>query len=76
MPAVTVRLYAGLRKYASTQQLQVEVRPGETVAAVLDRVGVPQSVARIVFVDHRRADPDTRLQGGEQVAVFPAVGGG
>ncbi len=77
MAHVTVKLYAGLRRYGPRgEPAQVEIAPGETVAAVLQRVGVPESLARIVFVDHRRADPTTTLHGGEKIAVFPAVGGG
>lgn len=77
MPSVSVRLYAGLRKYGGgADPVVVEITPGESVKAVLQRVGVPDSLAQIVFVNHRRADLQFALQGAEQLAVFPAVGGG
>jgi len=41
-----------------------------------DQVGVPAEKTRIIFVDNRAAELDRPLDGGEQVGVFPAIGGG
>jgi molybdopterin converting factor small subunit len=77
MPQVRVNFYATLRRYAGgAPSVQVEVQPGQTVGQVLDRLGVPTDQTRIIFVDHRAADLSRPLQGGEQVGVFPAIGGG
>jgi sulfur-carrier protein len=32
--------------------------------------------AKLVFVDGKRAQPDTPLHGGERIGIFPPVGGG
>ncbi len=46
------------------------------VEQVLVQLGVPPDQTRIIFLDNRPADLSSGLQGGEQLNVFPAVGGG
>lgn len=77
MPQVEVRLYAGLRAHVKgATSVSVDVEPGETIAGVLERLSVPLSQTRIIFVNHRAADLDQELHGGEELGVFPAIGGG
>ena len=77
MPQVEVRLYAGLRAHVKgATSISVDVEPGETIAGVLERLSVPLSQTRIIFVNHRAADLDQELHGGEELGVFPAIGGG
>ena len=77
MPQVQVQLYAALREYVGrAPSVQVEIAPGQTIRQVLEQLGVPLEKARIIFVNCRAAGPDDPLQGGEQIGVFPAIGGG
>ena len=77
MPQVQVNLYAILRKYVDgAASVEVEIEPGQTIGQLLEQLGVPTDQTRIVFVDSRAADLSGVLQGGEQVGVFPAIGGG
>jgi len=77
MAQVKVSLYATLRSYVGgSPSVEVDVEPGETVEQVLNRLGVPPERTRVVFVDHRAATLAQSLRGGEQVGVFPALGGG
>ena len=77
MAQVKVNLYAMLRSYAGgSPSVQVDIEPGQTVEQVLRRLSVPPERTRIIFVDHRAATLSQPLQGGEQVGVFPALGGG
>ena len=77
MPQVEVRLYAGLRAHVKgATSVSVDVEPGETIAGVLERLSVPLSQTRIIFVNHRAANLDQELHGGEELGVFPAIGGG
>jgi hypothetical protein len=43
---------------------------------VLKGLGVPPDQTRIIFVNSRAADLSQVLQGGEQLGIFPAIGGG
>ncbi len=77
MPQVQVQLYAALREYVGrAPSVGVEIATGQTIRQVLEQLHVPPEEARIVFVDARAAGLDDALQGGEQVGVFPAIGGG
>ena len=77
MAQVTVNLYAILRQYiGGAPSSEVEIDPGQTVEQVLVQLGVPPDQTRIIFLDNRAADLSAVLQGGEQINVFPAVGGG
>jgi len=77
MPRVKLNLYAGLRAYIGGKpSVDLEIEPGETVGGLLDRLGVPHGQTRILFVNGRAAALSDQLSGGEQIGVFPAIGGG
>jgi molybdopterin synthase sulfur carrier subunit len=56
--------------------VEVEIEPGQTIRQVLASLGVPAEQTRIIFVNNRAADLSHVLQGGEQLGIFPAIGGG
>ncbi len=77
MAQVKINLYAILRQYVDgAASIDVEIEPGRTIEQVLDQLGVPSEKTRIIFVDNRAAGLNDPLQGGEEVGVFPAIGGG
>ena len=77
MAHVEVKLYATLRKYADgAASVDVEIEPGQTIQQVLQRLGVPPEHTRIIFIDSRAAGLSDTLGGGEQIGIFPAIGGG
>lgn len=77
MAQVKVNLYASLRSHVGgVPSVDVEIGPGETVAQVLDSLGVPAEQTRIIFVNHRAAGLSAPLSDGDKVGVFPAIGGG
>jgi molybdopterin converting factor small subunit len=77
MSRVKLNLYATFRAHiAGKPSVELEIEPGVTVGEVLDRVGVPRHEARILLVNSRAAALTDKLSGGEQIAVFPAIGGG
>ncbi len=77
MAEVQLKLYAMLRQHiGGAPSIYVEVEQGQTVEQVLIGLGVPPDQTRIIFIDNRPADLSATLTGGEQINVFPAVGGG
>jgi molybdopterin converting factor small subunit len=77
MPQVEVNLYATLREHiGGAPSVQIEIETGQTVAEVLNRLGVPARKTRIIFVDNRVGKLSHMLQGGERLGIFPAIGGG
>lgn len=76
-------LFFGLyREFAGTGELEVEVRPGATVASVVRELRargggfarLPE--APVVAVNHAYAGPDVELANGDEVAILPPVAGG
>ncbi len=77
MAEVQVNLYATLRQYiGGAASKKVEIEPGQTVEQVLQRLRIPVEQTRILFVNNRSSTLAQRLEGGEQLGVFPAIGGG
>ena len=77
MPEVQVSLYATLRRYVDgAASINIEVEPGCTIRQLIGQLGIPADQIRVVFIDNRAADLDHVLEGGEQIGMFPAIGGG
>lgn len=81
---IIVKLYATLSDYlppdARGRQASVEVAEGATIHAALAALAVPARLTHIVMVNGRfvpLGERDRRpLAEGDELAVWPAVGGG
>jgi sulfur carrier protein ThiS len=81
---VTLKLYATLRDYLPSHeggpQAILELPEQATLADALAELAVPVALAHIVLINgHHVLRPDIaerELHDGDQVAVFPAIGGG
>jgi sulfur-carrier protein len=81
---VVLRLYATLRDYlpqgADTAGTTLDLPDGAMVPDALAKFDVPLSLAHIVLINGRhvlRPDREShRLVEGDELAVFPAIGGG
>ena len=76
MSKVQVHVYADLRQFTGAAAVEFDVEPGQTIATLLDRLGIPRERTKVVFVNSRPAEPDRALNGGERVDLFSAIGGG
>ncbi len=77
MARIKLSLYASLRALVGGKpSVELEIEPGQTIGDVLQQLGIPRDQTRIVLVNSRHAALADPLQGGEHVAVFPAIGGG
>jgi len=77
MLRVKVSLYATLRRHIGGKpSVELDVEPGRTIGQVLDQLGVPAEQTRIIFVNNRAADLSHVVNDGEQLGIFPAIGGG
>jgi molybdopterin synthase sulfur carrier subunit len=73
---VQLKLFASLSKFSPRNPDRFSISPGETVGAMLKRLGVPLDDVRLIFLDGVKGEITSALQGGERVGVFPPVGGG
>lgn len=76
--AVTARLFAGLERQSRERRAvrRVPLARAATVAALCETLGLPSGVAGLMLVNGVHADPATRLADGDEVSLFPPVGGG
>lgn len=72
---ITVKLFATLRTGRFASEV-VDLDGPQTIAEVIDRIGIPQKEVALIFVNGRHASRDVRLSDGDILALFPPVGGG
>jgi molybdopterin converting factor small subunit len=77
---VQIALYAGLSKFlpagAENRKATIDVSEGSSVREIIARLGIPDDHPHILLVNGRQARPETVLQDGETLAVFPPLAGG
>jgi molybdopterin synthase sulfur carrier subunit len=77
MPAIIdIKLFATLDKFMPASANRYPIEPGTSLSVLLDQLGIPKDQAKIIFINGKKAGPDTVLNGGERVGIFPPVGGG
>lgn len=77
-PAVTARLFAGLEGIARERRAawRVPATEAATVTDLCASIGLSVGVVGLVLVNGVHADAATRLRDGDEVSLFPPVGGG
>ena len=77
---VKVKLFATLVGHVpgvkSGIPFDVEIPEGTTLADLMKRLKLPQKEVKVSFVNGRAEPQDFRLQGGNEVGIFPPIGGG
>jgi sulfur carrier protein ThiS len=73
---IQLKLYATLQVYRPAPGEDYPISPGMTVEELLNRLNMPVEQAKLIFIDGMKADLLSKLNGGERVGIFPAVGGG
>ena len=77
---VRVRTYAGLRRHTPGVELgqsaDIQLPEGSTVGMLLDRLGISRAELKVCFVAGLHREMDHVLSDGDDVALFPPVGGG
>jgi len=78
---IEVKLFSILARYlppeADGRRVRLTVPEGTTVAQVLDQLGVPRQLAKLIVIDgvvHQKAD--MVLRAGNVLSVFPPIAGG
>ena len=75
---VHVNTFANLREYAPDGRsgFELALADGATVAELFAALRIPTAVEAVMLVNGRRADAATRLNGGDEVTLFPPMEGG
>jgi molybdopterin converting factor small subunit len=56
--------------------MDIELSEGSTLTDLVDHLGLPQEKVRVIFVNGRIRQRDYVLIAGDEVGIFPPVGGG
>jgi molybdopterin synthase sulfur carrier subunit len=77
---VTVKLFATLRQYAPGQKaatpFMIELPQDSTLNDLIDQLKIPPEETRITFVNGIIQELDCKLKDGDEVGLFPPIGGG
>jgi molybdopterin converting factor small subunit len=86
---VYVKLYATLTRSVSGpilaqhpqglragSRLEVELPEGSTLTDLVDYLALPKEEIKVSFVNAKAQDMDYRLEPGDEVGIFPPIGGG
>ena len=76
--AVIVKLFAGLEASTPDRRSEYHLAPPEapTVGALLERLGLQPGVAGLILVNGVHARDGQELDAGDEVSLFPPLGGG
>ncbi|MEW6260648.1 MAG: MoaD/ThiS family protein [Thermodesulfobacteriota bacterium] len=74
--SIELRLFASLQRFIPNPEGRCPITPPTRIRDIVERLGIPVEEAKLIFVDGRRGDLNTVLNGGERVGIFPPVGGG
>jgi molybdopterin converting factor small subunit len=77
---VKVKLYAMLRQYAGDVKagtpIDIELAEGASLRDLVRVLGIPPEQARVTFVNGIIEELDRRLKAGDEIGMFPPIGGG
>lgn len=77
---IEIHLYASLTKYLPAESEHKtwvrEMPEGAEVSDIIGLMNIPDPSVKLIFLNGRHADRNTRLKDGDRVGLFPPVGGG
>lgn len=73
---IEIKLFANLQSFMPASAENYAIEKGTTVRTLLEQLDIPESKARLIFINGIKAELTTLLKGGERIGIFPPVGGG
>jgi len=77
---VRVKLFATLRHYAPSEAIglpfEVDLAEGAAVADLIRHLRLPAEEVKMLYVNARARPEDWRLESGDEIGIFPLIGGG
>lgn len=71
----TVKLFAYFRNNRFKRQV-MDLPEGTTVEMVIDSLGLPRDEVGVTMINSRHCELRQKLAEGNQLAIFPTIGGG
>jgi molybdopterin converting factor small subunit len=80
MITIYVKLFATLRRYRPDlgigEAFSVELPEGATICDLIQELGLPENEVKLIFVNALFRELAHKLADGDEVGIFPPVGGG
>jgi len=73
---IDLKLFATLQKFAPHASGAHMVEAGTSVRNLVRELGIPETKARLIFINSFKVTLDTVLKDGDRLGIFPPVGGG
>lgn len=75
---ITIKSYASMKKYVADLPADghLEIPEGMPVGAVLEQLGVPPELNKVILINGRHRSEDFVLQNGDTLVFFPPLEGG
>lgn len=73
---IEIKCFATLKKHEPDNADDYPLQAGDTVATVMERLGIPADQVTLMFINSARAYPESELSDGDRLGLFPPVGGG
>ena len=73
---IYLTLFSTLNRFNADPNKPYPVDPGIRLKDILMDLKVPLDQVKLIFINGKKADLETPLNGGERVGIFPAIGGG
>jgi molybdopterin converting factor small subunit len=73
---ISLKLFATRAKRTPENSTRYPITPGTTVLDIVDKLNITENEAKLIFVNNKRAFLTSVLEDGDQVGIFPPVGGG
>jgi len=74
--SICLRLFATLAKHLPENAEDYSVEQGITVQDLVKKLSIPEKEAKLIFINSRKAELSSVLHHGDQVGIFPPIGGG
>ncbi|HSV55545.1 MAG TPA: MoaD/ThiS family protein [Magnetospirillaceae bacterium] len=75
-PRIRLRLFASLLRREPAIPEDYPLSEPKSIRALLLEIGVPEREAAIIFLNGRRSALGDMLADGDEVRIFPLIGGG
>jgi molybdopterin converting factor small subunit len=77
---IKVKVFATLRKYLPGLELgkaaDVQLEPGSSIFQLYGVLGIPAEEVKLAYVNGIYCEPETILKDGDEIGIFPPIGGG